>query len=101
MQILAAPGAAAGCCALHPLRAELPAWAVPCQGCEWDLSSCLQEPQRNLAFALISLPLVISAELGKRGENRQTDMETVISCAWLPKETWLQIEVRFGAAKGS
>lgn len=27
-------------------------------------------------------------------------METVISYAWLPKETWLQIEVRFAAAKG-
>lgn len=33
--------------------------------------------------------------------NRQTDMETVISYAWLPKETWLQIEVRFADAKSS
>lgn len=33
--------------------------------------------------------------------NSQTDMETVISYAWLPKETWLQIEERFAAAKSS
>lgn len=31
--------------------------------------------------------------------DRQIDVETVISFAWLPKETWLQTEVRFAAAK--
>lgn len=74
VQTLAAPGAAAGCCALHPLWAELPAWALPCQGCQWYLSSCLQEPRRNLAFAVISVPLVSSTELGERGQPcEQTD----------------------------
>lgn len=32
VQILAAPGSAAGCCALDIL-------ALPCQGCEWYLST--------------------------------------------------------------
>lgn len=87
----------------HPTWAELTDPAFLCQGCEWYLSSYFQEACRNLAFSTISIPLVILAEIGrKRGGsdvNRQTDVETVISYAWLPKETWLQIEVRFAAAK--
>lgn len=74
------PGCSWGCCRLlcSPSSwAELPAWALPCQGCQRYLSSSLQEPQRNSTFAVISVPLVGSTELGKRGEPcEQTDRQT-------------------------